>query len=391
MEDRTNDVQQPQEEAIMVDHEAKLLSMLDKPDAILDSKWNFNSKAFGAFFGKVDDPKTNTEGFVCLLCYVENREVQMYSIATGQYRSNLDRRHTKNLPEDQQLLYNQVVWDQAKSAVLDKFPNMYFSPYTCKRRGSAAAGGSKKQLKLTLKKAVGVRDMLQYNEPRIKQALYFMMTSQSSRTVENPYYNDFLASLNPAFKSLSEKTEPDEEVLIYGLCYSILVKRIADSAAYFNGQPFISLQGDAWTSSGSLHVFGLSITFYDVSLKRPQTYILKAEPLKEGKTQAALEEVTKIALNDFKIETEWVLQAIADGEKSVQNALFHMFPQRTDRCLAHVLQNIIRKALCSPSKKYGRAIHWEAAWELWQKIRAVVNHLSAYHGLAEKALMAIQS
>ena len=116
--------------------------------------------------------------------------------------------------------------------MLEAFPDAGIRGFPGNKRRSVSNSARKKQTTLDLTVTKKPR-FEKFNISRVKQALLYIMTAQSSRTTENENYRGFVKSLAPQFDTLSEKTEKEEEKLIYGLCVSILKNRLRASGKYF--------------------------------------------------------------------------------------------------------------------------------------------------------------
>ena len=172
----------------------------------------------------------------------------------------------------------------------------------------------------------------------------------------------------------SRKSIGRAQNVIYGFCLEKVRERIRESAAYFEDQPFISIQADSWTSQSNFNVYGISVSFYDVIQKQPVTVVLYCAPLEEGKAADKLEKIISSVIAQMNIEKGHIIQSISDAEGCVTNSFNQAFPDSPHyTCLAHELQTCMKHALGLQKYKEDACVEGE---EFFDKLRTLVAHFT---------------
>ena len=125
-------------------------------------------------------------------------------------------------------------------------------------------------------------------------------------------------------------------------------QRLDEAKQFFGNLPFITIEGDGWSSQGGTCVFAVCARFFQPSLGKAITVLLEAKALKKGKSAAELEKLVKHTLQTFGNTKAMIIQSISDEEKAVQNCFLRLEitgKKGHDSCLAHVLQTALRHAL----------------------------------------------
>ena len=383
--------------AISEDFRTKLLTDIKqklKSDVLpheLDVNFPYSS-TFTDFYAKVKHTSFTRETCVCLSCYCQSLKenemtqemlegesvigdkkvkVKFISLGKSSLRSHLVSCHGEVLKEDTAA----KAWSECCSVIAAYCLDKKFKGY--KRNKSSSTVKRKKETGLLRSEFKKFFQLDRYNKARVKQALWLMQAGLPSTVVEGKHYRDFISTLNPSFDAQSRQTESKEELLIYGLCAKIVKERIKEAALFFEGKAFLSLQTDAWTSKGGCHVLGVSCAFCDPVSKKLVTFMLKAEPMGEGKTAADYSSLLKKVMKEYGIKKSYCIQVIGDDETALQNAFERSFDEDTIQsvCLAHKINTLTRHALNYSSKQYSEKgeNYFEKGFKFFAKIRRLIN------------------
>ena len=204
------------------------------------------------------------------------------------------------------------------------------------------------------------------------EGLWCLMRNRPDLIVNDPEYRDIKRFLNAGAPMKDRKTIVRAQSVIHGFVFEAIEKRINESAKFFYHQPFISLQGDAWTSQGNKTYFGISASYYDIKTERVETIVIYCAPLINGKRASDLKKIVGSCLSMLNISENYVLQACSDDEGAVRNTFKQRFPTSIySTCLCHKLQTCLRHGLALGATDYADDSFPEA-FEWWSKIKAYV-------------------
>ena len=177
-------------------------------------------------------------------------------------------------------------------------------------------------------------------------AWWLVLSGRESTVVEDELLTEIFHNFDPSFELMSRGTEVRRETTIYAVAFYHMKETFAKCAAWYNEMPYLSLEGDGWSSQSNKAVFVLSVKYYDPFINKNVCHTLDSCPIIGGKAAVDLQRMIERTLSRFGIEKKHVLQTVSDCEGSVQNAFKAAFDSRDIHvsCMIRVLQTVIRHA-----------------------------------------------
>ena len=300
---------------------------------------------------------------VCLICAIEKKTFNLLKYSsTGCLTSHLNYHHKCNSS-------NEPLRTLLKDKVKEKFVNKKFM-------------GIKKLVKRDPGKSK--RFFKDYGPLKYMFAVWLMSSSRPSLLVEDTELRKIMKFLDLNVPLLSRSTEVRAEKAVYGFVFKSIKDRIAESAAFFDGAPFFSIQADAWTAQANYSVFGVSGSYYDVQSKRCETIILYAAPLTHGKKATELASILRAVIQQLDIDVSWISQVISDDEGAVRNGMKQAFPlAKSSVCMAHKIQTVLKHSFALAAKDYKKDSFPEA-FNFFSRIRKLVAAFTASPNKTEK-------
>ena len=339
----------------------------------LSMDFNPTSSVFSDYYCHFSPGVLAKGNMVCLICACDHIEaaafqrVFIYKSSSQNMRSHIFRKHN-------QILDNPEQKEKTKNMIKKLFPKKTFFKFpsgsnkiTRKKNLPTLHFSSES---ITNANRTNFFKNEHYDKARVLQSLWIMTSALPSTIPDNQHFKNFVGLLNTNYMPKSKDTELRIEQSIFGFCFKELKKRLKKSWNFFK-IPFLTLQADAWTAQSNLSLLGISVSFYDLNLKKSFTALLACEPLIEGKTASELTVLIKGCLAKFEIDLFWIHACIGDEEGAVQNALKSIC-SNTSICMAHKLQTMIRHAFALGKKPYKKDPFHEG-FDFFQKVRALIS------------------
>jgi len=162
-------------------------------------------------------------------------------------------------------------------------------------------------------------------------AKWLMMSGRPSTIADDVGFREVIEEANLNMKVVGRSGERRTERDIFNFSF-LAVKRMLHSGWAFFKKPFLSLQGDGWTSQSRLAVFAVSATFFDHVYCRSRTVVLDICPLKNGKSADDLKTLLRRVLAKFGADPGWVMLTTTDGEKLLSTLFPNSSLMQTMRC-----------------------------------------------------------
>ena len=134
------------------------------------------------------------------------------------------------------------------------------------------------------------------------QTLWLMKHGRPSTQTEDSALREFLDFVTGGkYKHQSRMTESRKEFDIYAQARLLFVQKLKEAKTFFGRIPFVSVEGDGWSSQSGTCVFAVCVRFFVPSMKRALSAVLEAKELKVGKTAKELEALVRETLGTFGI------------------------------------------------------------------------------------------
>ncbi len=234
-----------------------------------------------------------------------------------------------------------------------------------------------KETKLIVKAEKGKQGTLRFRDYKkllYLEALWLMESGRPNFLMNDEGYRRVKNFFDSKCQNCGRHAVDRAQKIIYGFCLYRLRSKLKRAAEYFDNQQYITIQGDAWSNQAHIHVYGISIAFYDVEESRVCTVVLYCAPLYEGKAADKLEPIITSVVELMGIEKRHMLLCVSDDEGCVRNSFKNTFPKAVYyTCMAHKIQTCLKHAL--GLKKYSTDGFPEGE-EFFNRERGLVSHFT---------------
>ena len=93
-------------------------------------------------------------------------------------------------------------------------------------------------------------------------SLWLILCGRESSIVDDEPFKALLRVMDPGFKLSSRQTECRREKRLFGIAFKHMKSRYKEVREWY-GCPFLSLEGDGWSSSSNKAVFVVNVKFWD--------------------------------------------------------------------------------------------------------------------------------
>ena len=114
-------------------------------------------------------------------------------------------------------------------------------------------------------------------------AWWLVLSGRESTVVEDELLTEIFHNFDPSFELMSRGTEVRRETTIYAVAFYHMKETFAKCAAWYNEMPYLSLEGDGWSSQSNKAVFVSSVKYYDPFINKNVCHTLDSCPIIGGK------------------------------------------------------------------------------------------------------------